>query len=63
MSEIALVILGLVLAVWCLWLEYKLRNLQHEVFCLCETLVGIAKGTRVVRMDGKSRVKVEVIRL
>ena len=63
MSETALVILGLVLAVWCLWLEYKLRTLRYEVFCLCETLIGIAKGTRVVRMDGKSRVKVEVIRL
>lgn len=63
MSETALVILGLILAVWCLWLEYKLRTLQHEVYCLCDTLVGVAKGTRTIKMDGKNKVKVEVIGL
>jgi hypothetical protein len=63
MSETTLVILGLVLAVWCLWLEYKVRTLQYEVYCLCDTLVGLAKGTRTIKMDGKDKVKVEVIGL
>lgn len=60
MSELVLVPLGLVLAVWCLWLEHRVRALTFERDCLCETLVGIAKGTRTVKMDGKNRVKVEV---
>ena len=51
MSETMLVTLGLTLAVWCLWLEYKVRTLTDEKDVLCSTLVGVAKGTHTVEIE------------
>jgi hypothetical protein len=59
MSEIVLVPLGLVLAVWCLWLERRVRALTDEKDALCSTLIGIARGTHTVEINhGKVTVKV-----
>lgn len=52
MSEVMLVSLGLVLALWCLWLERKVRALTVEKDVLCSTLVGVARGTHHVEIDG-----------
>lgn len=59
MSEMMLVSLGLVLALWCLWLERKVRVLIAEKDALCGTLVGVAKGTHHVEIVG-SKVTVKV---
>lgn len=59
MSETMLLIIGLALAVWCLWLERRVRALTDEKDVLCSTLVGIAKGTHTVEINhGKVTVKV-----
>lgn len=59
MSETVLVTLGLVLAVWCLWLERRVRALTDEKDVLCSTLVGVAKGTHTVEINyGKVTMKV-----
>lgn len=62
MSETVLVTLGLVLAVWCLWLEHRVRALTGEKDALCSTLVGVARGTHTVEINrGKVTVKVRGI--
>jgi uncharacterized protein YoxC len=50
--ETALIILGLALAFWVLWLERKLRNLADEIDTLCHALVGIAHGRLVIVKRG-----------
>lgn len=52
MSEVMLVSLGLVLALWCLWLERKVRALTTEKDALCAIIVGVVKGTHHVEIDG-----------
>ena len=52
MSQTILVSLGLVLALWCLWLERKVRALTTEKDVLCSTLIGVARGTHHVEIDG-----------
>lgn len=59
MSEPMLVTLGLVLAVWCLWLERRVRVLTGEKDVLCSTLVGVAKGTHTVEIE-RNKVTVKV---
>jgi len=59
MSEPVLVTLGLVLAVWCLWLERRIRALTDEKDVLCSTLVGVAKGTHTVEIE-RNKVTVKV---
>jgi len=52
MSETMLVSLGLVLALWCLWFVFFIDTATTEKDVLCSTLVGVARGTHHVEIDG-----------
>lgn len=59
MSELHLTLLALALALWCLWLERKVRQLLADYDVLMHVFHGIARGTHSVEIIN-GRVKVHV---
>ena len=52
MSDTSLIILALGLAVWCLWLERKVRALEDERDALCHTTLRLIEGKVTARVVG-----------
>jgi hypothetical protein len=59
MTEVMLILLPLALCFWIAYLEHKVRELEEQRDIFGSTLMGIAQGKFVIKMErGKARVSV-----